>query len=197
MASKSKWLLFDLGGVLMQFRGVDALADMTGQSTAHIHDLLLHSDAVQTFQQGRSTPQEFGVAMVAELGLSMEPADLLHQWTEWEDGPMEGALALLDQPAQTNNIACLSNTNVLHWDRLKSRYGLNHRFLKRYVSHEIGLSKPDPRIFEHVINDLGVRPGDITYFDDNAEIIEAALAFGFDAHRVDSPIDIKVILRLP
>ncbi len=197
MASQTKWLLFDLGGVLMQFRGIDAMAEMTGQTTAYVHDLLLHSDAVQSFQQGRSTPQEFGVAMVAELKLSMDPADLLDQWTEWEDGPMEGALELLDQLARNNNIACLSNTNVLHWDRLKSRYGLNHRFLKRYVSHEIGLSKPDPRIFEHVLVDLGVAPADVTYFDDNAEIIEAALAFGFDAHRVDSPADIKAVLKLP
>jgi putative hydrolase of the HAD superfamily len=197
MSPDSKWLLFDLGGVLMQFRGIYGLAEMTGHSTAHVHDLLLHSDAVQTFQQGRSTAKEFGVAMVVELELSTEPADFLHQWTEWEDGPMDGTLELLDQLAQNNNIACLSNTNILHWDRLKSRYGLNHRFLKRYVSHEIGLSKPDPRFFEHVTDDLGVRPGEITYFDDNAEIIEAALAFGFDAHRVDSPAAIKAVLKLP
>ena len=181
----------------MQFRGIDGLAKMTGQSTAHVHDLLLHSNAVQSFQQGRTSPAEFGVAMVAELDLDLDPGNLLHQWTEWEDGPMDGAMQLLDQLAQDNNIACLSNTNVLHWDRLKSRYGLDHRFLKRYVSHEIGLSKPDPRIFKHVTDDLGVASEAITYFDDNAEISGAALAFGFDAHRVDSPADIKAVLKMP
>jgi HAD superfamily hydrolase (TIGR01509 family) len=196
MARNQQWLLFDLGGVLMRFRGIDALADMTGLSTTRVHEMLLHSDAVQTFQQGRCTPEDFGIAMVDELALPIDPTALLHQWTEWEDGPMEGALELLDHLAQNSNIACLSNTNVLHWDRLTSRYGLDHRFFKRYVSHEIGLSKPDPRIFAHVTGDMGVLPADITYFDDNAEIVEAALTFGFNAHRVDGPDDIKAVLRL-
>jgi len=124
----------------------------------------------------------------------MPPADFLHQWAEWETGPMEGALELLDGLKETQALACLSNTNVIHWDRLTSRYGLRDRFERCYVSHEIGLSKPDPRIFAHVAEGLATQPDNISFFDDNADIIGAANAFGFNAHQVNSPADIKNIL---
>ena len=188
------WLVFDLGGVLMNFTGMDALSELTGRPVSDIHDLLLHSVAVKDFQTGRVEPDVFSVAMVAELELSLSPDELLHLWAEWEAGPMTGALDLLDRLGRENAIACLSNTNILHWQRLTSRYGLLERFERCFVSHEIGLSKPDPRIFEHVVADLRTPPHRITYFDDNAEIIEAAIAFGFDAHRVDSPQDIELVL---
>jgi putative hydrolase of the HAD superfamily len=103
-------------------------------------------------------------------------------------------LELLDTLKQTHALACLSNTNVVHWDRLTSRYGLRERFERCYVSHEIGLSKPDPRIFAHVAEDLGTQPHRITFFDDNTNIIAAANAFGFNAHQVNSPADIRAVL---
>ena len=55
--------------------------------------------------------------------------------------------------------------------------------------------KPDPRLFEHVVADLETQAADIVYFDDRADIVEAALAFGFDAHQVFSPEQIRAVLE--
>jgi glucose-1-phosphatase len=194
MTQGENWLLFDLGGVLMNFAGMDGLAEMTGRPVPEIHDLLLYSDAIKSFQTGGMTPEQFAPALTQELGLALSPAEFLHLWAEWETGPMDGALELLDALKQTQALACLSNTNVVHWDRLTSRYGLRERFEHCYVSHEIGLSKPDPRIFAHVAEGLGTQPDRITFFDDNADIIAAANSFGFKAHQVNGPTDIIKIL---
>ena len=48
-------------------------------------------------------------------------------------------------------------------------------------SHEVGLAKPDPAIYELTAGRLGVRPEEITFLDDAPANVEAALAAGWHA----------------
>jgi epoxide hydrolase-like predicted phosphatase len=80
--------------------------------------------------------------------------------------------------------ACLSNTNDAHWDVLlpsPALQALDHRF----ASHLWGLAKPDPSIYRRFERELGVSGGEIVFFDDLAENVDAALALGWDAVLVD------------
>ena len=54
-----------------------------------------------------------------------------------------------------------------------------------YKSYEIGHNKPDKEIYEYVINDLGVNPSDIVFFDDRMENVEGAKELEIDARCVD------------
>ena len=45
--------------------------------------------------------------------------------------------------------------------------GILHLFARVYLSHETGLSKPDPRVWRHVLNDLGVAPGRLAHCGNN------------------------------
>ena len=48
-------------------------------------------------------------------------------------------------------------------------------------SHEVGLAKPDPRIYALVEERLGVAPAEIAFLDDHAPHVEAARPAGWHA----------------
>jgi len=47
------------------------------------------------------------------------------------------------------------------------------------ISGEIGMRKPEPRIFDHTLERLGLEAGECVFVDDLAANIEAAAALGF------------------
>ena len=189
-----KWLVFDLGGVLMNFVGVPELSKLTDKSIEDTRSSLFFSDAVELHQIGQINDEQFAADYVAQADLNISPEKFLAPWESWETGPLEGAIELLDDLYEQNNLACLSNTNNAHWVRLMSRYGLKERLQRHYASHEIGLAKADPQIFAHVADDLGTAPENITYFDDVQRIVDVANTFGLNAHQVNSPGDVRRIL---
>ena len=57
---------------------------------------------------------------------------------------------------------------------------------KFYKSYEIGYTKPSREIYEYVINDLGINPSNIIFFDDKEKNVNGAREVGIDARLVNS-----------
>ena len=78
----------------------------------------------------------------------------------------------------------LSNTNPLHVEQ--ARYNMGERDFERfrncfrqfYLSHEIGMRKPDPEIFEFVLGENDLSPGETLFIDDTPEHTESASNLG-------------------
>jgi putative hydrolase of the HAD superfamily len=78
----------------------------------------------------------------------------------------------------------LSNTNPLHVEQ--ARYNMGERDFKRfrncfrqfYLSHEIGMRKPDREIFEFVLEENDLFPGETLFIDDTLEHTESASNLG-------------------
>jgi putative hydrolase of the HAD superfamily len=60
-------------------------------------------------------------------------------------------------------------------------YGLDAIFETMIISAEIGLAKPDPRIYHLAVERLDARPEEAIFLDDRLENIEAAQAVGLRA----------------
>ncbi len=190
-------LLFDLGGVLVHFDGITPLLALRGNAltSEDARQFWLVSPSVRRFGRGRCSPDEFAAGAVAELGLPISRDAFLQKFLLWDSGPMEGALELLDSLQSQFRLACLSNNNELHWTRLCNETPLPGRFHHCYVSHEIGLVKPDRDVFDYVVRDLGVEPGRILFLDDNPECVEAAQALGLAAHRARGIEEVRAVLE--
>jgi len=64
-------------------------------------------------------------------------------------------------------------------------------------SHEVGLKKPDPRIYELTARRLGVEPGEIVFLDDVPGHVAAARASGWHAVvHVETPASIAELERI-
>jgi putative hydrolase of the HAD superfamily len=178
-------ILFDLGGVLVEWNGTEELMKLVGQDCSRnmAERFWIHSPAVRRFESGLCTAREFGQEAVAELDLDLEPEEWLRLFLSWDRGPLPGAIELLTAVGKSHVLGCLSNNNELHWGRVRDKHRFDQLFQHHYLSHEIGLCKPDPRIFQYVLNDLGRAPETVLYMDDSAEIVSTAQQLGFRAFR--------------
>jgi putative hydrolase of the HAD superfamily len=75
----------------------------------------------------------------------------------------------------------ISNSFVGAAEREEARYGFSAHCDLIVYSHEVGLEKPDPRIFEVALSRLGVRAEESVFLDDVATHVEAARALGVNA----------------
>jgi putative hydrolase of the HAD superfamily len=92
----------------------------------------------------------------------------------------EGVLDVLRQaPARFQSVVCLSN-DVSEWSRkLRSRFRLELHFTNWYISGDLGLRKPNPRIYVHVLKDLRVSAAQVVFVDDRVKNLEPAAELGF------------------
>ena len=107
-------------------------------------------------------------------------------WNSWvQQQPYDGIEDVLKSIRQDYKIACLSNTNSLHWNHLNGYFNCDLHFDQAYASHEIHQAKPDAACYEFVLQDLGVSPDHVIFFDDTAANVEAARKLGMTAYKVD------------
>lgn len=175
-------VIFDLGGVIADFNGAVAMQRMAGISDpAEFWQRWLSSPYVRRFERGRCTPEEFGAGMVAEWGFDLSGEAFLDAFDSWLDDPFPGADEMVAATADRATIACLSNMNPVHWERTASHWPVMARFDRLFLSQQLGMIKPDPEIFAHVLAELGTEPGAVVFLDDNEINVQAAREAGIVA----------------
>ncbi len=180
-----KVILFDLGGVVVRWVGIQALSDLTGLSTQQISDKFKHSKIGNQFERGLCSNDDFIGEFRALFDLPGSDADLTELWNSWVQDPYDGIVETIETLKARFRVACLSNTNDLHWEHLKTYLDLDDLFDPAYASHEIHKAKPDIDCFEFVTRGLETNPEEIVFLDDSQENIEAALNVGIRAYKVD------------
>ena len=177
-------VLLDIGGVLVELGGLTALRRMLGEhlSDEDLHALWAASEAVLQYETGRSDAQTFAAHVVNELKIDLEPHDFLKDFEQWPIRLQPGAMELLRAIPATYRPSALSNTNDIHRARAADVLGLDGVFHRRYFSHELGFMKPNPRIYEAVLDDLKVDARNLLFIDDSQTNVEAARAIGMQAH---------------
>jgi glucose-1-phosphatase len=190
-------LLFDLGGVLVELRGIPAMLEWLKHSldVEELWQRWLLSPAVRTFERGQGTAEAFASNMILEFGLPVTAAEFIAEFTYWPRGVYPGTIPLLESLRGSFTLACFSNNNELHWDRICNDMGLGQCFDFRFSSHIIGHLKPDKEAFEFVVAALGHAPNRILFLDDNRLNIEGALAVGMQARRTRGLAEVLAVLE--
>lgn len=187
-------ILFDLGGVLIENTGEKGLTallpyDLDRQD---LWDRWLASGAVRQFERGRIPPEMFAAQFIEEWRLTIGPSEFLESFATWPRGLFDGAKTLVRNLRARHRVACLSNTNAVHWARFPD---LPELFDSSFVSHLTGLVKPDPEAYEHVLRELDVQADAVVFFDDLLQNIDAARAVGINAVQVRGFADVEPALR--
>ncbi len=97
--------------------------------------------------------------------------------------------------------AIVSNSFVGARAREQERYRLEELVDLIVYSHEVGMSKPDPRIYALTCERLGVRPEEMIFVDDVEPCVTGARDFGIHAvlfqDNTQAIADIEALLRMP
>jgi len=119
-------LLFDVGGVLVQLGGVEAMLEWLGHriSVDELWRRWLQSVPVRRFETGQIDADEFAIGVTSEFGLAVEPRQFLESFTHWPTGLYPGTLEMLARIPRSYQRAVLSNSNALHWPRVQNEMKL-------------------------------------------------------------------------
>ena len=72
----------------------------------------------------------------------------------------------------------LSNTNELHLNYIKNTFSCFREISEGVYSYQVGVAKPDPRIFRIAIEQYNLEPGSTLFIDDKKGNIDSAAALG-------------------
>ena len=197
MSPKPELLLFDFGGVLVEFAGLTELGQYLRWSSTP--EVILqrwvtcpHTDE---FERGQLTPPAWAERFIRDWDVDLPRDEFLAKFTTWSRRVLPGAKELLEQLRTRYRLAALSNSNELHWERNTNELRIIELFEFAISSHEVGLCKPDPQIFKVAIDRAKVSsPQAIVFFDDLAANVEAAKTAGLRAFQVKGVEELRATL---
>ena len=195
MTQTPKALLFDLSGVIVRWKGIDALMDLTGASRADVTRKFAESKTHLAYEKGQCSDDVFADEMIERFSLNMDISRFKPIWQSWVLPTYPNTKQTLTKLRETYVTACLTNTNALHWERLKELIILEDYFDHSFASHLIGAAKPAPQSYAIPIEKLGLEPCDIWFFDDTEVNIEAAQQSGLRAFHVDRKLGVIPTLK--
>ena len=188
-------VLFDLGGVLVDFGGVAAMKELSGiTDDDELWHRWLTCRWVREFERGGCSPDEFAAGVVADWELPITPAEYVESFAGWLGGPLPGAEALVTETKAVVITGCLSNTNALHWERSFSQWSVIGALEYLFLSYELGAVKPDREVFDRVAAQLDARRDRILFLDDNLVNVEGAREAGFHSDRAKGVDEARAVL---
>lgn len=184
-----KAIIFDLGGVLIDFSGMTDVRTMMAKDPGQdaIRPRWIICPTISAFERGEISPDTFASKFVASWDLQIEPDDFISVFQSWIKGTLPGTEQLLTSLRPHFTLACLSNTNPLHWAQMMHDFDLHAQLDQHFASHLLGRMKPDSYVFTDVCAEMGFAPNEVIFFDDGVENIEGAKQAGLCAYQVQSP----------
>ena len=143
----------------------------------------------QELEEGKITPDEFQVKLGQLCGGRTPNWEETRQaWLGYFTGLDERLLDCLKELRKRYKLFVLSNTNpyVMDWacspEFSSKGEPLTEFFDKLYLSYQIGVTKPDRRIFDFLIADADILPSESLFIDDGAGNVQAARQLGFQTY---------------
>lgn len=177
-------VIFDFGGVLVRMiddRPRLALAKQLGVPLSRIDDLVFFSESAQRASRGEINVGMHWEAVREALGIRPEdmPGFLEQYWSA--DDVSWDLLDYIRALRPHYKVGLLSNA----WDDLRqtmhNRWNIDGLFDELIISAEVGLVKPDPRVFKLAVGRLQVKPAQALFIDDMSVNVEAAKQEGLQA----------------
>ena len=175
-------VVFDLGMVLVEIDFSRSFATWAGHAGVEPGALAARyraDEAYERHERGELDGPAYLKSLGSQFGVDLTPAQWTQGWVDLLLEPVRGIEALVDALDPRLKKAVFSNTNATHAAVFEARYGgLLARFDRVFLSHELGMRKPERRAFERVAAELGVAPQRVLFLDDNEANIAGAGATG-------------------
>ena len=180
-----KLLIFDLGNVFCEVdfdKAIRFWSRESGIDQADLRSRFHQTEEYEQFERGQIAPHTFFQHLKSELALDIPVDAIANGWNSIFGSILEPNYSAMLFIAQRATAVVLSNTNAAHYPVWLNLYRTElDIFHKVYVSHQLGMRKPEPRIFNFVLHDCQVAPADAVFFDDNAANIDSARSLGMEA----------------
>jgi len=191
-------VVFDLGGVLMEWEPRRLYRTMfDGDNEAMEHFLATVCTPAWNDLLDRGLPFTTGVERLAAEH-PHHAARIAAYHTRWEEmlgPPMDDVVAVLrDLVDASVPVYALSNWSAETFPVARRRFPFLEWFNGVLISGDVGVTKPDPRIFDELCRRFGLDPARAVFVDDRADNVEGARRHGFTGVRFVSAVSLRAEL---
>jgi len=182
-----KNIVFDFGGVIVNFSREAAVKKFEEIGVANANDLLdayHQKGAFLQVEDGTINAEEFRIILSELAGKELTYEQVKEGWLGFMLDVPQYRLEYLLELRKKYKLYILSNTNpyVMSWARSNdftiAGRPLDDYFDKIYTSYELKAVKPGKTIFELMIKDADMLPGETLFVDDGPANIKMAKELG-------------------
>jgi len=178
-----KNIVFDIGQVLLTFNPEQYLKDQFNLSTGQIKEIAkatFRSSVWLDLDRGKISKNE--AADIFSKKLPEYSQVLVEGVLNWEEilNPIEPNIELLKEfkDHDAYEVYALSNFNDESYQVAKSEFPFLNLFKGEIISGQVGYIKPEPEIYQLLLDRFELEPAETLFIDDSKENIEAAQEFG-------------------
>ena len=180
---------FDLGGVIVRTGDREPrakLAERLGMSYEELAKAVFENESSRRASLGAVSTQEHWADVIQRLGLPPSEADSVQQEFFAGDTLDLDLINFLRSLRPKYRTGLLSNA----WSDMREYLvgqKIDNAFDQLIISAEVGIMKPDVRIYRLALEKLGVAPAEAVFVDDSIVNIEGARAVGMYAIQFTRP----------
>jgi len=186
-SSKIRNIIFDLGGVLLNINPLLSMSEfikISGLDQKELTKRLLSENIFKKFETGRLNDTQFRSELCRIMNIKASDSEIDRAWNILLLDFPQPRVELLKLLRKNYRVYLLSNTNSIHFEHYTrefyEKYGISmiDLFERVFVSHEIGIHKPDAGIYTHVLTNAEINASETLLIDDTIINIEAAALQG-------------------
>jgi len=196
-----KAIIFDLGAVILNINyqnTIDEFSKLGVKNASSFYSKKVQANLFNQIETGDITTEKFLTKLQKETN-NASINQVSEAWNSMLLDLPENRLAMIQYLKKEYPIYLLSNTNAIHIDALKKKIGnikwekFCNLFDKMYLSHKVGLRKPNAGIFEYILREQNLKPEEVFFIDDSPEHIEGANKLGIKTHHLKSGEEIATL----
>ncbi|CNI62212.1 glucose-1-phosphatase [Yersinia mollaretii] len=187
--------IFDLGNVIVDIdfkRVLGVWSKLSSVPLATLSERFTMGEVFQQHERGEVSDEDFARQLSDEMGVSLSFEQFAEGWQAVFVALRPEVIAIMHKLREEGHrVVVLSNTNRLHCNHWPQHYpevaaAADHL----YLSQDLGMRKPEARIYQHVLSAENTPAEQAVFFDDVEANIVAARIEGITAIHVT---DRKVI----
>ena len=179
-----KAITFDLDGVYFtqdSFKKFKSIFPTNNADPDFVEHVLKKSDEMMNFKKGIMTETEYWEYVNKSFGQNLsidEITNLLMEAYSTNQNVVDYVKKVRSEGIKT----CICTNNFpTRINALNKKFNFLTDFDVQVFSYEVGINKPDPKIFQELINNSGVLPSELFYADDNQSCVDSAKFLGINA----------------
>ncbi|MGK9173628.1 glucose-1-phosphatase [Yokenella regensburgei] len=175
--------IFDLGNVIVDIdfnRVLGAWSDFSRVPLATLKQSFTMGEPFHRHERGEISDEDFAKALCEEMALPLSYEQFSTGWQTVFVSLRKEVITIMQKlREQGHRVVVLSNTNRLHTTYWPDQYPEIRAAADHiYLSQEMGMRKPEARIYQQVLAREGFSAADTVFFDDNPDNIEGANQLG-------------------
>jgi len=191
-------IIFDFGAVIININydaTIQAFKTLGIKDAENLYSKKIQNKLFEALEEGKISNQNF-VNEIKKITDSASENQIIEAWNMMLGTIPDKRIKLLKELSKDYKIILLSNTNSIHIEKIIEDFGernwilFKKMFYKFYLSHELGMRKPNQEIFIKVLKDNSIEAENAFFIDDSPQHIKTARKLKIKCHHLKNSEEI-------